>query len=330
MPPRAAPTNRTLPDDPRIAGAWRALRDEFVGYLRIECGMRPATIEAYCRDLRDLFVALAEAGVSGPEHVVPRHLLEHIQHLSRERELASASVTRHIATIKVLFKWMLARGFIGPENPADWIDQPTRWRRLPRVLGVHDMRRLIDAPAPPDPIDPRAIPLWLRDRALLEAMYACGLRASEVGAVTLSDLDDKGRTLRITGKGDKQRVVPIGVPALRAIQDYLRDCRPRIVTARVAAERLDQGRIFLSRAGRPLDRTAVWVLIKKHAAAAGLAHVHPHVLRHSFATHLLAGGADLRSVQELVGHADITTTQIYTHVDAARLRSTHKRFHPRG
>jgi len=182
------------------------------------------------------------------------------------------------------------------------------------------MRRLLRAP------EEQGGPLWRRDRAMLELMYASGLRASEVALVREVDLNERTRTILVHGKGSKQRLVPVGRPALGAIEAYRVETRPELV--RRGGGR-DEGRLLLSRTGRPLERVAVWQIVRRCAAAAGLGPVHPHVLRHSFATHLLGGGADLRVVQELLGHADIATTQVYTHVDADRLRDVVRRHHPR-
>jgi len=297
------------------------LERAFLTYLRVECGMSANTLDAYGRDVRELLDHLAELGVRAPGQINHRHLAEHITRLSR-RGLAASSVARHLATIKVLFRWLEARAEID-QNPADFLDQPTRWKKIPDVLSPRQVRQLIEAPRPGQ--DPDAPPLWLRDRAVLELMYASGLRASEVGALGLSEVIESLGVVRITGKGDKQRLVPMGKPARAALASYLADCRPRLVRP----DGRDRARVFLSRTGRPLERVRVWQLVKKHAEAAGLANVHPHVLRHSFATHLLMGGADLRVVQELLGHADIATTQIYTHVDKGRLKSVHQKYHPR-
>lgn len=256
--------------------------------------------------------------------MTPRALVAHVASLSSDRRLAASSVARHLATIKVLFRWLHAQGRI-PENPADYLDQPMRWKRLPNVLSPKQVRALLAAPRPDPEAGDEAPPLWVRDRALLELMYASGLRASEVGTLALADVVRDLGVLRVTGKGDKQRLVPMGVPAREALDRYLADCRPRL--AREGTRGL--GRVFLSRTGRPLERVAVWQIVTRHARAAGLEGVHPHVLRHSFATHLLAGGADLRTVQELLGHADVATTQIYTHVDRSHLKDVHRRYHPR-
>jgi integrase/recombinase XerD len=189
---------------------------------------------------------------------------------------------------------------------------------------------LLDANIPGRPGSKKEpAPLWMRDRALLELLYACGLRASEVADLSVGNTHETLGVVLVTGKGDKQRLVPIGRPAQSAVAAYLAGCRARLARP----DNRDKGRLLLSTSGRPLDRIAVWQIVKRNAAKAGLLgkghRIHPHVLRHSFATHLLAGGADLRIVQELLGHADIATTQVYTHVDATRLKEVQRKFHPR-
>jgi len=297
---------------------------DYLMHLRIERGLRPATIEAYTRDLRELFTHLASEGVTDPGAINPPTLQRHVASLGRDRKLSPASVTRRIAAIRVFCLWLLGRGVL-TTNPADMLDRPAKWKKLPVVISPTRMRDLVEAPAPPAKATPGA-PLWMRDRAILELMYASGLRASEVGDLGLGDYHREAGAVRVTGKGGKQRVVPVGKPAMQAIDRYLAECRERLV--RPTGE--DKGRTFLSRNGRPLERVAVWQIVKKHACAAGLRGVHPHVLRHSFATHLLHGGADLRTVQELLGHADISTTEVYTHVDRSRLRDVVRAHHPRG
>lgn len=298
-------------------------RGDFTIYLRVECGLSRATLDGYGRDLRDLFLDLHAAGVTSPREITGRVLAEHLRSLKIDRGMASTTITRHLSTIKVFCKWMVARRIV-EANPADLLERPTRWKKLPGVLSPSQMRRLIESPQPPL-TNCEGLPYWVRDRAMLELMYASGLRASEVGAVGLQDFHEKLGVIRVTGKGDKQRLVPMGEPAQEALNRYLAECRPKLVRPP-----LDKGRIFLSRTGRPLERAAVWRIVRKHASAAGLGDVHPHMLRHSFATHLLVGGADLRTVQELLGHSDISTTEIYTHVDKSRLKTVHKQFHPRG
>jgi integrase/recombinase XerD len=301
----------------------RTRLDSFLAHLRIECGLSPNTLEAYGRDLRELEAALKKRGVADSTKVTPRQLSEHLQSLKRDRELSGATIVRHLASIRVFYRWLTAEGVL-EENPAELLERPTRWKRLPGVLSPNQVKRLLAAPEPE--ANPEVVPLWLRDRALLELIYACGLRASEAARVGVDDLHRDLRVVKVTGKGEKQRLVPIGKPAEAALDVYLEECRPRLVRP----ERLDKGRMLLSRTGRPLERVAVWQIVKRNARKAGLEKVYPHVLRHSFATHLLMGGADLRTVQEMLGHADIATTQIYTHVDKSRLKDVHRRYHPRG
>jgi len=310
-----------------IAPGLRRPLGDFLVYLRVECGLAPASMEAYERDLVDLLAELSRDGAGAPADVSPRALAAHVRGLTRERGYASATLARRLATIKVFCRWMCARGFIS-SNPADVLDQPTRWKKLPGVLSPRQMRSLVEAASEPERASDGP-PLWIRDRAMLELMYACGLRASEVGAVQLADVKDTAAAVRVTGKGGRQRLVPMGRPAEAWLGRYLAECRPSLISAEAAGERRDKGRVFLTRSGRPIERVRVWQLVRRYAAIAGLSGVHPHVLRHSFATHLLVGGADLRTVQELLGHADISTTQIYTHVDRTQLKDVHKRCHPR-
>jgi integrase/recombinase XerD len=311
---------RAVPPD---IGPLAPLRDQFLQFIRIECGLLPNSIAAYTRDINLLLADLHARGVAGPRDITPRHLSDHLSSLKTVRGMEGSSVVRHLATIKVFCRWLGARGFVDG-NPADLLERPHRWKRLPGVLSPSQLNSLLEAPcAAPDESGP---PLWMRDRAMLELMYASGLRASEVGAVSLRDYHETLGIVRLTGKGNKQRLVPVGKPARRSLETYVRECRPLLVKPGGR----DRGALLLSRSGRPLERVAVWQIVKRWSIAAGLREVHPHMLRHSFATHLLAGGADLRVVQELLGHADIATTQIYTHVDHSRLRSVHKKFHPRG
>ncbi len=309
---------------------WEAVARAFLGYLRVEVGLLPASVEAYARDLRDLCSDLSDMGVEGPGGITPRHLSDHAANLSADRGLSGSTVARHLATIRVFGRWLQATGRIA-ENPTTLLETPSRWKKLPGVLSPNQMKRLLAAPGPGEARSgPPPLPLWLRDRAILELMYSSGLRASEVGRLETTGVIETIGALRLIGKGDKQRIVPMGEPAQAALGAYMEECRPLLVEVGLAkGERRDEGRVFLTKAGRPIERVRVWQVVKKWAATAGLGHVHPHVLRHSFATHLLAGGADLRLVQELLGHADIATTQIYTHVDKSGLKATHRRCHPR-
>jgi len=292
---------------------------EFLSFLRIEAGLAASTIEAYGRDLRVLTEDLVANGPASWREVDLGRLAAHLKTLTTERSLASATVIRHLATIRVFFRWMAANRLV-ERDPARLLDRPSRWRRLPGTLTPEQMRKLVESPSAD------ISRLWLRDRAILELMYAAGLRASEVCALRLDQYNAQIAVLVITGKGNKQRVVPIGRPAERWVARYVEDLRPALANH---PDQRDQWRLFLSHSGRPLDRIAIWQIVKRNAAAVGMKEVHPHLLRHSFATHMVIGGADLRVVQELLGHSDIGTTQIYTHVDRTRLKEVVRKFHPR-
>jgi integrase/recombinase XerD len=322
---------------PALAPAFAQVQARFETFLRVECGLSKNTRDAYRRDLTELLSDLSARGRTAPSDIRPRDLTEHLARLRSERNLAASSVIRHLATIKVFCRWLLSTGTIS-ESPADALDRPHRWKTLPGVLSPRQMRQLVEAPQQPEnPPASRsarnAPPLHLRDRALLELLYASGLRASEVANLELRNFNPTLGVVIVTGKGNKQRLVPVHEAAQSAVRAYLDECRPLLVAGKTTL-RASDNKLLLSRTGRPLERVAVWQLVRKNAALAGLLgtsgkQVHPHMLRHSFATHLLAGGADLRVVQELLGHADISTTQVYTHVDASRLRQVQKQFHPR-
>ncbi|MGD9688700.1 MAG: tyrosine recombinase [Phycisphaerales bacterium] len=329
--PRVRPTLGTLP--PALADAARA----FNVYLRVEAGLSRNTIAAYSRDLEDLLADLVAHGRTAPEQISLRDLTEHLARLKSTRGMSGSTVTRHIATIRVFFKFLVISERV-KENPSAHLEQPTRWKRLPKVLSPRQAAQLVDSGGASRLArrdhKPGQIDLTLRDRCLLELLYSCGIRASEAAALGMDDVKPAQGVVLVTGKGNRQRLVPIGKPALRAVSEYLRDLRPRLASgavgsARAGASGRDRGRLLLSRSGRPLERVSIWKLVRAHALQAGLPPTHPHVLRHSFATHLLAGGADLRVVQELLGHADIATTQIYTHVDRSRLKEVHRQYHPR-
>jgi integrase/recombinase XerD len=313
-----------------------------MAYLQVECGLSENTLDAYGRDTLYLFTSLVQAGRDTPRQILPRDLTAHLQSLRTDRRLKPASIIRHLATAKVFCKYLAVTGQV-ETDPARHLDHPTRWRRLPNVLSPAQMRRLLAAPTPDlDPPltrpapgtqalqDTPRLPLHLRDRALLELLYASGLRASEVAALPLDAIKPTLGVVLVTGKGRRQRLVPVAAVSIRALDDYLERCRPHLRARAKRPPRLPDGEpLFLSIRGRPIERVLVWTIVRRWARAAGLSKVHPHALRHSFATHLLSGGADLRSVQEMLGHADVATTQIYTHVDRSRLKSVIDRFHPR-
>jgi len=313
------PNEVPAPADASLAPELDRAIDGFMGFARVEAGLAESTLEAYGRDLAVMAAFLSSNGVRAPGDVTVDHLAGHMRHLSRDRGLDPRTIVRHLATMRVFFRWLHAN-FRIPKDPARLLERPTRWKRLPGTMTPGQLKKLVETPCP----DHGA--LWLRDRAMLELMYAAGLRASEVGAIKLNDYSKTLATVTVNGKGNKQRLVPIGQPAVAAVERYLAELRPHL--ARHADGR-DQFRMLLSNTGRPIERVAVWQIVRKYALLAGIRGVHPHLLRHSFATHLVAGGADLRVIQELLGHADIGTTQVYTHVDRSHLRETLAAFHPR-
>ena len=288
----------------------------FLHYLMAECGASPHTLSAYRSDTAR-FIRWRKENAPGPLARVGLSTLSgYVDHLNR-RGLAPVSVGRHIASLSTFFRFLVFDGRL-EENVAKLLTAPAIWDRLPTVLGPAAVDRLLATP-------PAETALGRRDRALLETLYATGCRASEVVGLRPGDLDLAGGTARCIGKGDKERLVPLGSRARAALGDYLRRDRPRLVARRPAT-----AEVFVSRTGRPLSRGGLWRVVKETARAAGLPEsVSPHTLRHSFATHLLAGGADLRVVQEMLGHASIATTQVYTRVEMSRLLEVHRGFHPR-
>lgn len=287
----------------------------FLHYLMAECGASPHTLAAYRSDAMKFTRWMARSGV--PVQSIQLKLLSDYVDWLAGQGLAPASISRHIASLSTYLRFLMIEGKL-EENPARLLRAPAVWDRLPTVLGPAAVERLLEAPSG------QSI-LGRRDRAILETLYATGCRASEVAGLAPADLDLVSKVARCVGKGDKERIVPLGSRAIEALAIYLRQDRPILTRSRPGART-----IFVSRSGRELGRVAIWGVVKKHAQRAGLkADVSPHTLRHSFATHLLAGGADLRAVQELLGHASIATTQIYTRVELSRLREVHSRFHPR-
>ncbi len=288
---------------------------EFLSYCRIECGFAKATLEAYARDLIELWRWMQQHGHDTWDELDLDTIGQHLRYLEA-KGLEVSSIARHVATFRVFGRFLEARDFTR-RNPAELLSRPTAWKRLPTVMGIDQVARLIQAPRPTDP-------LYLRDVALLELLYASGLRASEAAEFTLDQLNFTLGVARVIGKGQKERIVPIGKQALTALDHYVHKLRPDL-----ARDDKPSNNVFLSRTGGPLTRIVIWQVVKRHAKRAGLTGVYPHMLRHSFATHLLSGGADLRVVQELLGHSNIQTTQVYTHVDRSRLKEVMAKFHPR-
>ncbi|MFN4260298.1 MAG: site-specific tyrosine recombinase XerD [Gemmataceae bacterium] len=288
----------------------------FRHYLQAERGMSINTVLAYGRDLDRFAGWMAGGGMRDYTQPSLRELSHYLSFL-REERLAPPSIARHLVALKMFYRFLRLEERADPAA-VELLSSPTLWARIPQVLSPESIDKLLAAPEAVDRF-------YLRDRAILETMYATGSRASEVVGLTMPDLYLDSSFLKYTGKGNKQRVVPLGQPAVQALRAYLTDQRPGLVQATP-----DTMTVFVSRGGRPLTREMLWVLVKKYVQRAGLnPSVSPHTLRHSFATHMLAGGADLRTVQELLGHASIQTTQLYTHVDRDRLRATHRQFHPR-
>ena len=246
-----------------------------------------------------------------------RQLSEYASWL-HERELATASIARHIVSLKVFFRYLQLEGIL-EESLAELLGSQKLWQRIPSVMSPQDVPKFLAAPNAQDPLP-------LRDRAMLELLYATGCRASELSSLQVRDVHLEEKYCLCHGKGDKQRLVPLGRPAIRAVHRYLKVERPSLA----AAAQTPPPWLLLSRRGKRLRREAIWELVKKYSARSGSsASISPHTLRHTFATHLLSGGADLRQVQEMLGHASIATTQIYTHVDQTRLKQIHQQFHPR-
>ena len=304
-------TVRALDGD--VARAF--LIERYQDFLSLEQGSSPLTLEAYLRDVERFATYAAVRGATGPTDVDARALREFVYHL-KDLGLAPASIRRNVSAVRGYFRFLLAEGLV-VRDPSERLETPKRWRTLPEVLTVADVERLLAAPTLDEP-------LAFRDRALLELAYGAGLRVSEWITLGVRDLLLEDSLVRVFGKGSKERLVPIGRTAVGAVAVYLRELRPRL--ERGAGE----GVLFLNARGEPLSRMGAWKILRKYVQAAGIEkHVSPHTLRHSFATHLLEGGADLRAVQEMLGHVDISTTQIYTHVDREYLRSVHRQFHPR-
>ncbi len=290
--------------------------ESFVDYLSFERGLSDRTLSAYRRDLEKLLGFLEEKGRRGPSGITPKDLRDFVFHL-KDSGLAPTSIRRALSALRGYFAFLLEEGVL-EVDPSERLESPRAWRKLPDVLSVEEILKILDAPNP----DHR---LYWRDRSILEVLYATGIRVSELVELRIINLDLEEGVCSVFGKGSKERLVPLGGPARRALERYLKEVRTLLDSGK------GEGRVFLNHRGRPLTRAAIWDFVKKYAVRAGVQRdVSPHTFRHSFATHLLEGGADLAAVQELLGHADISTTQIYTHVDREYLREVHRTFHPRG
>ncbi len=290
--------------------------EEFRDHLALEAGSSRNTVESYGRDLKHLAEFLDGRGVGRPQDATRKHLREFVFEL-KDLKLSPASIRRHVSAVRTYYRFLAGEGEL-KDDPSDRLETPRRARKLPDTLSAAECQRLVESPGAEEALG------W-RDRALLELAYGAGLRVSELVGLTPADLWADDQVVRVFGKGGKERLVPIGRQVLGAVSIYMYELRPKLDRGKT------KNRLLLNVRGQPLSRVGAWGIVKKGAVRAGIAkRVTPHTLRHSFATHLLEGGADLRAVQEMLGHADLATTQIYTHVDREYLRSVHRQFHPRG
>jgi integrase/recombinase XerD len=292
------------------------LVDAFLDHLAIERGLAANTREAYRTDLSQFVSDLQRHGVTQINDVQRQHLTDHLL-ARRQGGLTPRSLARHLAAIRMFCRFLVRERLLAVDI-SQTLDTPRLWQTLPHTLDYAEVDQLLAAPK-------TRTKLGLRDKAMLELMYATGLRVSEVGRLRLSELNLDAGFLRTMGKGSKERIVPVGRQAVDWLQRYLQKARPHFSRGSTT-----RGEVFLSTHGGKLDRRTIWHHIKKYTRVAGITkNITPHTLRHSFATHLLNNGGDLRVIQEMLGHASVATTQIYTHVDQSRLKDTHYRFHPR-
>ncbi len=293
----------------------QALIDKFLDYISLERGLSENTRLAYAADLADFNTFLKRRSVASANEITRQHIMAYLLE-GRDRGLGTSTISRHLVSIKVLFRFLQQEGLLSA-NVTEAMDSPKLWRILPSVLSTREVGLLLSAP------DEKQAS-GLRDKALLELFYATGLRVSEMAALTLDDLHFDSGYLRCFGKGRKERIVPIGTQAAEWVRRYLAEQRPALLKQKTSRA------VFLTRRGTAFSRKGIWKMIRQYTKKAGIMKkVTPHTLRHSFASHLLSNGAPLRVIQEMLGHADIATTQIYTHVDASRLKGVHEQFHPR-
>jgi integrase/recombinase XerD len=296
------------------AGVPEHWSTQFIDYLRGECRLADNTVAAYRRDLQHFYTWLQQRSLADLRIA---ELSDYVGWL-HDQQLAPASIGRHIVALRMFFRYLQLENVLR-DNLAELLGSQKLWQRIPEVLSPQLIDRFLQAPNSDDRF-------WRRDRALLELLYATGCRASELSDLRHQNVHLDDRYCLAQGKGSKQRLVPLGKAAISAARSYLEHDRPKLAALALSPPPW----LLLSRRGHRLRREAIWELVKKYAVRAGIpSTVSPHTLRHSFATHLLAGGADLRQVQELLGHASIATTQIYTHVDQTRLQRVHQKFHPR-
>ena len=293
----------------------RRTLDVFKGYLLIEKGLQSSSVMSYLSDLDDFLTFLESENLKAWESV-QREDVQNYLSSSKKRGLEESSLARRMVTMKVFFRFLLKEKLIA-SNVVEVMDTPKIWRLIPDYLSEEEVEDLLDAFEGEGK-------LAFRNVALFELLYSCGLRVSEACSLKVEQVDYERRIIKVLGKGNKERLVPFGQEAEKKLKTYMAESRPYLDKENKAIE------LFLSKSGKPLNRTRVWKMIKDAGVSAGIhKNISPHTLRHSFASHLLSRGADLRVIQELLGHADISTTQIYTHVEKSRLLEIHAKFHPR-
>lgn len=297
---------------------FKKQREQYLYFLKLEKGLAENSLQSYDNDLRRYLTFIGrDLGIDGLSGVTLWHIEAYLQEM-RSMQLSVSTLSRNISSIRGFHQFAVVEQWC-PANPAELIELPGKGRKLPDVLDQHEVAAVIEAPD-------RRDRLGLRDRAVLELMYATGLRASETIELQTDQLINELQLVKVIGKGNKERLVPVGEKALEAISDYLRNARPFLMKNPDTAK----NRLFLSYRGKPLSRMSLWHIVTGAAKEAGITKsIHPHTLRHSFATHLLEGGADLRAVQEMLGHVSILTTEIYTHIDRSFLEEVHRTYHPR-
>ncbi len=293
--------------------SFRELIDQFMIYLRIEKGASKNTLEAYKRDLNELADFLKEKDVSLNEIDIDM-LSNYVKLLSKR--LSRRSLARNISAIRTFFRFLVSEGIL-MENPARLLEVPKISKTLPGILNEHEIELLLNQP-------PISTPIGLRDKAMIELLYATGVRVSELVHLRINDMDFNNGYIKVMGKGSKERFIPVGEKALNIIKEYIKEARQKF------DKKKGSPYLFLNNRGEPFTRQGFWKMLKSYAKKAGIKkRITPHIIRHSFATHLLKNGADLRSVQMMLGHSDISTTQIYTHIDRSYLKEVYNRCHPR-
>lgn len=288
---------------------------QFMDYMSVEAGLAENTILGYGRDLLGFVKYCKVHGAGKLGHVKPKIVYGYLQTLSKTKK-SESTINRALVSVKMLLRFGVLTGIV-EEDFTSVLEGPKLWQRLPSVCSKEQVLRLLETPTEDDPY-------YMRDKVLLEMLYATGARASEVAGLRISDINFSIGYLRVLGKGRKERIIPLGQTAMAVTKEYIEQSRGELVKG------ASGDFLFLSRTGQAMDRVDIWRIVKKYGLRAGMPkNLTAHTLRHCFATHMLSGGADLRSLQEMLGHVDVATTQIYTHVDQDRLKSIHKQFHPR-